>query len=925
MSDPTPADMNVDPPKKSFLRNLSFVWLVPLLALGVSLGIAWQSFADRGELIEVAFENASGVTAGETTLRYREVVVGTVEDVRFSSDLDRVLVYVRIDNDVAPFIDDEAAFWVVRPEVSARGISGLSTVLSGVYIEGAWDNVPGAVMQQFTGLDTPPLNQPGRPGRRITLATDDGTTISNGSPVLYRGVEVGRLETPRLSSDGRTVLVDAFIDAPHDARLTQATRFWDTSGFELSFGTSGFSVDFDSLASLVTGGIEFDDVYEDGEPLPSSYVFTLYEAEEDARRNTLVRGPSQGVPFAIQFAESVNGLEAGDDVTYQGLEVGVVTELRSRVIETQFGPELSLSVNVSIDPQRMGLPAGATLEETVDFFSFAVETGMRARLATESLLSSDLRIELVVLDDVPTATLIETDGEAPRLPSIESNLSDFTATAEGVLERINALPIEEVMQQAINLMESFEALARNEDLQRVPGSAVALIDDTRALVGSEAIQAIPAQLQTAVNDLTALVAEVREGGAVEALNSAMASLDEAMVGINEASKSAPALTQNLTRLTEEDIPAVLAELQGVAQTTQELQLDELVASASQTLNTIDALIAQEAVQGIPTAVTAAIADVRQVVADVQAEGAVQALGSSLRSLDEAMVGIKEASKSAPALTQNLTRLTEEDIPAVLAELQGVAQTAQELQLDELVASASQTLDSIDTLIAQEAVQGIPAAVTAAIADVRQVVADVQAEGAVQALGSSLRNLDRTMADISVASQDAPAVTANLRQITETDIPELLAELDAVATTANELELQALVDSATGTLNRVDALVGSDDTMELPGTINDALTEMRLALAELREGGVVENLNATLQSASDAAGSVAESVEDLPQLTARLERLVAETETVVQSYGDRSDFNTQTLGALREVQNAARAISDLAREIERSPNSLIFGR
>nr|WP_299788265.1 MlaD family protein [uncultured Marivita sp.] len=709
MTEPTPADMNVTPPKKSFLRNLSFVWLVPLLALGVSLGIAWQNYADRGTLIEIAFGNASGVVAGETTLRYRDVVVGTVEEVNFTDDLGQVLVSVRVDNDVAPFIDEEATFWVVRPEVSARGISGLSTVLSGVYIEGAWDNVAGSLTTQFEGADTPPLNQPGRPGRRITLATDDGTTISYGSPVLFRGVEVGRLETPRLSADGRSVLVDAFIDAPHDARLTQATRFWDTSGFELSFGASGFSVDFDSLASLVTGGIEFDNVYDNGEPLPSSYVFTLYKAEEDARRNTLVRGPSQGVPFAIQFAESVNGLEAGDDVTYQGLEVGVVTELRSRVVETQFGPELSLLVNVSIDPQRMGLPAGSTPEETVEFFRFAVETGMRARLATESLLSSDLRIELVVLDDAPSARLVESDGELPRLPSIESNLSDFTATAEGVLERINALPIEEVMQQAINLMNAFEQLARNEDLQRVPGSAVALLDDTRALVGSEAIQSIPAQIEAAVNDLTALVAEVREGGAVDAL------------------------------------------------------------------------------------------------------------------------------------------------------------------------------------------------------------------------GSAMRNLDRAMADVAVASQDAPALTANLREITETDIPALLAELEAVATTANELELQSFVDSATGTLNRVEALIGSQDTMELPGTLNDALTEMRLALAELREGGVVENLNATLQSASDAAGSVAASVEDLPQLTARLERLVAETETVVRSYGDRSDFNTQTLSALREVQNAARAISELAREIERSPNSLIFGR
>ncbi len=228
--------------------------------------------------------------------------------------------------------------------------------------------------------------------------------------MIFRGVEVGRLETPRLSADGRTVLVDAFIDAPHDSRLTMATRFWDTSGFELSFGASGFSVDFDSLASLVTGGVSFDNIYENGEPLPPGYVFTLYDDESVARRNTLVRGPSQGVPFTIQFSESVEGLEAGDDVTYQGLEVGVVTDIRSRILETQSGPELLLLVGVSIDPQRMGLPTDAGAEETVEFFRFAVESGMRARLDTESLLSSDLRVELVVLVDAVPTTLREVEG-----------------------------------------------------------------------------------------------------------------------------------------------------------------------------------------------------------------------------------------------------------------------------------------------------------------------------------------------------------------------------------------------------------------------------------------------------------------------------------------------------------------------------------
>lgn len=110
MSDPAAADMKISPPKKSFWRNLSFVWVVPILALAVSLGIAWQTYSDRGTLVNISFENASGIVAGETTLRYREVVVGQVEEVRFTSDLGRVLVQVRVDNEVVPFMDEDSAF-----------------------------------------------------------------------------------------------------------------------------------------------------------------------------------------------------------------------------------------------------------------------------------------------------------------------------------------------------------------------------------------------------------------------------------------------------------------------------------------------------------------------------------------------------------------------------------------------------------------------------------------------------------------------------------------------------------------------------------------------------------------------------------------------------------------------------------------------
>lgn len=191
MSTPEPAPMTLSAQRLSPWRNLSLVWLVPLAALAVSLGVAWKAYSDRGVLIRITFENASGIAANETTVRYRDVVIGRVEDVGFAEDLTKVAVWARIDKEIAPYLDQDAAFWVVRPEVSARGISGLSTVLSGVYIEGAWDQDQGSAEISFEGADRPPLVQPGRGGRRITLRTNDGRMISEGAPVLFRGIEVG--------------------------------------------------------------------------------------------------------------------------------------------------------------------------------------------------------------------------------------------------------------------------------------------------------------------------------------------------------------------------------------------------------------------------------------------------------------------------------------------------------------------------------------------------------------------------------------------------------------------------------------------------------------------------------------------------------------------------------------------------------------
>lgn len=694
MSQQEPANMRIDPPQRSFWRNLSVVWLVPVVALVVSLGIAWQTFAERGVQIQIAFTNASGVVAGETTIRYRDVVIGVVEDVNFTSDLSQVIVYATVDRAVADTLPPDAEFWVVEPEVSARGISGLSTVLSGVYIEASFRPGNATGTTRFSGIDSAPLVRPGQEGTRITLRTRDANRISEGAPILFHGIEVGHIEAPRLILSGDSVVFDAFIEAPHDRRLTTATRFWDTSGFTVSLGTSGLSLNVGNLAALVTGGIAFDTIFSGGEPLNPGYVFDLFPDEESARQSLFRSVGEDAVELSIEFEGSVNGLSVGAPVRFKGLRVGEVRAIGAVLVEEDDSREVKLRSTIALDPQSMGLPVGSGAEGMLDFLDEAVANGLRARLATSSLFTAALVIELAELPDAAPATLERREDGIALLPSVPSNLPDFTATAEGVLERINALPVEDLLNQAITLMASIETVVSSDGTRQAPDAALALIEDIRDLVGGEDTQAIPGELR-----------------------------------------------------------AGLAELRGVV---EELRL----------------------------------------------------------------------------------------------------------------------------------------------------------RGAIDQLASVLESADTIATNTATASADLPALIEDMR---------------ALVARASGVEIEELTDAATRLLNSTEELVGSDQMRDLPPALAGALAEVQRVLAALREGEAVENMNQTLASTRAAADSVAEAVETLPALSDRLERLVVQADGLIATYGQRSDFNTEAMDVLREFRATARAVTQLARAIERNPNSLLIGR
>lgn len=638
-----PPEMEIRPPRRRWWRRISIIWLVPLVALVVALGVAVRSYTDRGTLIRITFDNASGIEAGQTVLRYRDVNIGMVESVGFAPDLGRVVVGVRVANDIASYIDEDAKFWVVRPEVSVRGISGLDTVLSGAYLAGTWDNIPSGEQTEFEGLEVTPLQA--QDGLQLTLRLEDGNQISAGAPIIHRGIEVGTVGTPRLDDDGTTVLLDAVIRAPYDKLVTTNTRFWDASGFNISLGAGGIRLDVRSLAALIEGGINFDTIVSGGEPATAGQDFFVHPDESDARSSVFTSGSELKLPLSIVFDGSIAGLSEGAEVRYKGATIGQVTDLGAIASTDADMPNIRMTANIEINVAALGLPEGTMVEGAQAFMASLVDKDkLRARLATASLFTGSLLVELVEDEDAAPATLDLGHQPFPLIPTAPPEITEFQTTAQGVIDRIGGLPVEELMQAAIGALNSIQTLTGDPETRRVPTEAAELLSDIRGLLTGEDVTQTLTNVRQTTDSLKRIAEQLEEGQAVANLISAIGKADAALTGIEGASA---------------EFPQIAAQLRQLSSTANGLPIQQLADSADRLLQSADGLLSNPDAQRVPGAVADALSEVAQVLAEVREGGAIGNANDAIAAAQAAANNVSEAVQNLPDLAAQAARLLDQ--------------------------------------------------------------------------------------------------------------------------------------------------------------------------------------------------------------------------------------------------------------------------
>ena len=497
-----PAEPDRSRPRE-LLSRASLAWLLPIAAVAFALAVVWNNVTDRGPLVSILVDAAGGVVAGETRIRRNDVDVGRVEAVRLGEDLDSVVIEARMDPAVAPFMDADARFWIVNARVNTTEISGLSTLLSGVYIGVDWDDTAGERVDTFEGLDEPPLTDLGTPGRRLTLSADEAGYILVGSPVFHRQVEIGRVERRRLSDDATEVLFDVFIEAPYHEHVYPESSFYSVTGVEANLDADGVSVRLESVAAFFTGGIAFDnpEIVAELDPVTVDGTrFRLHDNQNAAEQSRFEGDNDARFRYTARFDGSVKGLRRDAPIEYNGIRVGRVVDV-SITLPRAPGDVAGATAVLELQPRRLGLdaPEPEAVLESLDGFA---RRGLRAQLATGNLLTGSLLVKLVDTEIEDDAAAIDREASPyPALPVTASDVEAVTASVEELVTKLSELPVEALFASATGLLDDVRTIVRAPEIERLPGQLAASLDSIAATASG--VEAASGELPALIGALTA--------------------------------------------------------------------------------------------------------------------------------------------------------------------------------------------------------------------------------------------------------------------------------------------------------------------------------------------------------------------------------------------------------------------------------------
>jgi len=311
-------------------RIISAIWFLPVVAAMLGLWIIAQNISNASTTIRIHFDSADSIIVDKTRIRYKGVIVGTVKKIELDSS-NGVNVIAQIESHAKFMLREKTQFWLVSPKASLTSISGLDTLFSGSYINlhpGDGDDAT-----SFYAVNEQPITIPDN-ALLVNLKNDSAGSISVGTPLFYKKIQVGEVARIRLDASSQFVNIKVFVNKQYKHLIKEDSQFWNISGLTANISPTGVDFKLDSITSLIAGGITFSSPTE-SKALTDKRTFTLFDN---------IDASDAGVNVELTL-NNITNLPKGAGILFKGHGIGRITAIEYQPEQQQF------VATASINPQ----------------------------------------------------------------------------------------------------------------------------------------------------------------------------------------------------------------------------------------------------------------------------------------------------------------------------------------------------------------------------------------------------------------------------------------------------------------------------------------------------------------------------------------------------------------------------------------------
>ena len=214
--------------------------------------------------------------------------------------------------------------------------------------------------------------------------------------------------------------------------------------------------------------------------------------------------------YVAYFQGSVNGLNVGAPVKLKGVGIGRVTDIlvqydmqNNRVL-TPVIVQVDLRKLMDIRENHQP-PHSPTLPELI-------ERGLKARLSLQSLVTSQLYVDVNFYPDRPVHMVGIPEIGLPEIPTVPSNKEEIENTIQDTLAEVRDLPIKETFDATLHSVRRVEHLLSKPEIEAGIANLNRTLEDLQHLIRhmDGKVDTLSRDLDDTVKDSRVLVQSLHE-------------------------------------------------------------------------------------------------------------------------------------------------------------------------------------------------------------------------------------------------------------------------------------------------------------------------------------------------------------------------------------------------------------------------------